>query len=104
VTATRRGWSEADVLALPVVVDLPTAGDVLEIGRSRVYEMARTGELPTLRLGTRYKVTRRQLLEMLGIDASEAGPTRPPAADTNHLVATTTTERTDYARRRLQER
>ena len=49
-----REWSEAEVLALPVSVDLQTAGSVLGYGRSRTYEAARTGVLETLRLGHRY--------------------------------------------------
>ena len=61
----RRG----ELLALPVSVDLLTAGRALGVGRTTAYELARRGEFPTpvLRLGTRYRVNRADLLRALGV-------------------------------------
>ena len=53
---------------LPTVVDLPTAGRMLGIGRSASYELVRTGDWPTpvLRLGKLIRVPTAPLLELLG--------------------------------------
>ena len=58
------------VRALPAAVDLVTAGRAFGVGRTKAHELARAGEWPTplLRLGTRYRVRRSDLLELLGID------------------------------------
>lgn len=63
------------VLALPAVVDLPTAARALGVGRTAAYELVRTGEWPTpvLRLGRLIKVPSAPLLELLGLAT-------PPAA------------------------
>lgn len=59
-----------EVRALPAAVDLVTAGRALGIGRTKSHEMARAGEFPVplLRLGTRYRVRRADLLALLGIE------------------------------------
>jgi hypothetical protein len=59
-----------EALALPVVVDLVTAGRAWGWSRSRVYEHHSAGELPfpVVTIGGRYKVTREALLTSLGID------------------------------------
>jgi hypothetical protein len=43
---------------LPPVVDLATAGRALGIGRTKAYELARSGEFPcrVLRIGSSYRV------------------------------------------------
>jgi predicted DNA-binding transcriptional regulator AlpA len=53
---------------LSTVVDLPTAGRMLGIGRSAAYELVRAGEWPTpvLRLGRLIRVPTAPLLELLG--------------------------------------
>ncbi|MGH2702945.1 MAG: hypothetical protein ACRDJ2_14380 [Actinomycetota bacterium] len=59
-----------DLLDLPPVVDLPTAAEVLGLGRSCAYELVRTGHWPTpvLRLGRLIKVPSMPLLELLGVE------------------------------------
>lgn len=42
----RRALSLADVLALPAVTDLVTAGHALGLGRTKAYELARAGRFP----------------------------------------------------------
>jgi hypothetical protein len=69
-----------EVLSLPVVVDVPTAGRALGIGSTLAYELAKAGRLgvPVLKVGRLYKVPRAGLLEVLGIpDMREAGVDAP---------------------------
>jgi excisionase family DNA binding protein len=74
------GMSRAELLALPVTVDIGTAARALGLGRSTGYELARRGEFPCriLRLGSSYRVPTAELLRVLGI-AQDGGST-PPAA------------------------
>jgi predicted DNA-binding transcriptional regulator AlpA len=64
------GPSRAELLALPVTVDVPTAAWALGLGRSTAYELARCGEFPcrVLRVGRSYRVPTADLLRVLGID------------------------------------
>jgi hypothetical protein len=70
-----------EVLALPVVVDVPTAGRVYGIGQRHAYELARRDEfpVPVLRLGRLLRVRRADLLADLALDSSEAEPPTGPA-------------------------
>jgi predicted DNA-binding transcriptional regulator AlpA len=65
-----RQWSAEEVLALPVVVDLVTAGSVCGMGRSAAYEQARAGTfpVPVLRIGCRYRVVTAHIVNLLGLD------------------------------------
>jgi len=56
----------ADIADLPTV-DVPTAGQVLGIGRDASYAAAARGEIPTLRLGRSLRVPVPKLLELLGV-------------------------------------
>lgn len=63
------GLSRAELLALPVAVDVETAGRALSLKRSTAYALAKRGEFPvrTLRAGRSYRVVTAELLELLGI-------------------------------------
>jgi hypothetical protein len=65
-----------DVRAMPVVVDLTTAGKVFGLGRDLSVVLAETGEFPTpvLRLGRRRMVTRAAILAALGIPDAPSNP------------------------------
>lgn len=65
-----RTWTAEEVRALPVTVDLVTAGSVLGLGRAVSYEMNRTGTFPVkvLKLGRRYRVVTADLLNLLGLE------------------------------------
>jgi hypothetical protein len=65
-----------EVLALPVVVDVVTAGRAFGLGRDTAYALARTGEfpVPVLRLGRRLVVTRSALLAALGLEDTASAP------------------------------
>jgi excisionase family DNA binding protein len=71
--------SRAELLALPVTVDIGTAARALGLGRSTAYELARRGDFPcrVLRLGSSYRVPTAELLRVLGIANEDSAP---PAA------------------------
>lgn len=56
-----------ELLALPPVVDVPTAARVLGVSRSQAYELMKTGRWPTpiLHLGRFIKVPSGPLLDLL---------------------------------------
>ena len=72
-----------EVRSLPAVVDLPTAGAVLGIGRTVAYQLARSGSFPTpvIRVGSQLKVPTAYLLALLGLstDPPPALPGQPSA-------------------------
>jgi len=75
------GMTLAELLALPVVVDVTTAARALGLGRSTGYELARCGEFPcrVLRVGRSYRVPTADLLRVLGITPGQRDQA-PPAA------------------------
>jgi hypothetical protein len=62
--------TEAELAALPVSVDLETAGKAFGIGRTKSYELARAGNFPcrVLSVGPKFRVPRTAILEALGLD------------------------------------
>jgi excisionase family DNA binding protein len=48
-----------------LVYDVPEAGKLLGMGRSAAYEAARSGQLPTIKIGGRYKVPKAALHRLL---------------------------------------
>lgn len=73
-TASVRGMSESEVLALPVMVSLDIANRVVLVGRTTGFQLAKTGKYPVKvhRLGNQYRVSRADLLRFLGIEAPSA--------------------------------
>jgi len=71
----RRVWTEAEVRALGVTTTLTTAASVLQIGRTKAYELARAREfpVPVIEAGSRFVVPVKPLLAALRLDA-EARP------------------------------
>jgi hypothetical protein len=55
-----------DELRTRTTIDVPTASEVLGIGRRQGYAAAKAGSIPTLRLGGRLLVPVPKLLQMLG--------------------------------------
>jgi len=76
-----KGMSLAEMLALPLMVDVSTAARALGLSRSTGYELARRGEFPcrVLHVGGSYRVPTAELLRVLGIDLSELSPRFPAA-------------------------
>lgn len=58
-----------ELRALPVAVDVVTAGRALGLSRTTAYAMAKRGEFPVplLRLGAQYKAKRADLMSLLGV-------------------------------------
>jgi hypothetical protein len=67
--ASMDGMTRAELLALPVMVDLVTAAKALGIGRTRAFELVRRGgfPVPVLRVGHTYRVPTAALLQLVGI-------------------------------------
>ncbi|TMR23803.1 DNA-binding protein [Actinomadura geliboluensis] len=61
---------------LPAVIDLVTAGRALGVGRTKSYELARTGHFPcpVLRVGRSYLVPTAGLLTLLGLNDTAGQP------------------------------
>jgi excisionase family DNA binding protein len=78
------GLTCAELLALPVTVDVTTAARALGLGRSTAYELARRDEFPcrVLRIGSSYRIPTADLLRVLGIEppTPQQRPAPPPAA------------------------
>lgn len=56
-----------ELLALPPVLDVPTAAAVLGVGRTLAYELVRTGQWPSpvLRMGRLVKIPSAPLVRLL---------------------------------------
>ena len=76
-----KGMTLAELLALPLMVDVSTAARALGLSRSTGYELARRGDFPcrVLHVGSSYRVPTAELLRVLGIDLSELSPRFPAA-------------------------
>ena len=72
-----------------LVYTVTEAAELLGLGRSTAYELAATGELPTVRLGRRLMVTRPALTALLGFEP----PLPYELDDAQHRVATATPRR-----------
>ena len=77
----RAGMTLAELLAMPVTVDIGTAARALGLGRSTGYELARRGEFPcrVLHVGSSYRVPTVELMRLLGVDPGELQITLPAA-------------------------
>lgn len=75
-----------EVLRLPAMVDLITAARTLGIGRSKAYELARTGklmedpEVRVLKIGEKFKVSTTELHRAINLDAEAAQRHNAPDA------------------------
>lgn len=62
-----------DTASLPPTLTIEECASVLRLSRGSAYEAARTGQIPTIRIGRRLLVPRAMLLRMLGEDVPAAG-------------------------------
>ena len=71
----------AELLALPVSVDLATAGRAFGLGRTKAFELAKQNQFPcrVLKVGEKYRVPRSAIFETLGLDPSVATEPLPAA-------------------------
>ena len=64
-----------------LTLTIPEAARLLGIGRTKCFEMARSGELPgVLRFGRAYRVSKPILLRWLGVEPGAEGQERRPPA------------------------
>jgi hypothetical protein len=77
-----REMTDAEARALPVSVDVETAGRAWDMGRPKSYELARQGKFPcrVVTVGPKYRVPKSALLEALGIVPAGAQVTAGDAA------------------------
>jgi len=68
--AERVIWTAEKVRELGLVTNLETAGQILGMGRSKAYEMARYDEfpVPVMRAGRKYTVSVTAILKYLGVE------------------------------------
>lgn len=61
-------WTHEAVRALGMTTDIETAASILGIGRTKAYELAKSGNFPVkvLRIGHRYVVPVPAILQLLG--------------------------------------
>jgi excisionase family DNA binding protein len=76
-----KGMTLAELLSLPLMINVSTAARALGLSRSTGYELARRGEFPcrVLHVGSSYRVPTAELLRVLGIDLGELSPRFPAA-------------------------
>jgi hypothetical protein len=81
-------WDE--LRQLPSAVDLKTAGRALGIGRSKIYEMAKKGELQqtvrVLKLGRAYRVVTADLYRVLGVSIDSGSVTSAGSPTDLHVA------------------
>ena len=53
---------------MPDVMTVPEAAQVLRLGRNTAYDLARTGAIPTIKLGRRLLVPKHGLLRLLAVE------------------------------------
>lgn len=68
MTQTHRTPPIVDELRAVPTVPVETSARVLGISRAYAYALARSGELPTIKVGRRIRVRSRYLLDLIGED------------------------------------
>jgi excisionase family DNA binding protein len=71
-----------DLAALPAVLNVEQAAEVLDLSRTAAYELIRSGEWPTpvFRLGRLIRIPTAPVMRLLGLEPGEAsnhGPVNP---------------------------
>lgn len=98
---TAKVWTRAEVEALGVRTDVPTAGEILGgLCRDESYRAVKRGKfpVPVLRVGRRMVVPVRPILQLLGLDSDTATGGTSPEAPPVH--AADPAPGNDYARHR----
>jgi hypothetical protein len=69
----------AAIFARPTT-SVPLAGKLLGIGYTRAYQSAKSGEIPTIKLGRKIVVPTAKLRELLGLPASGDSASADPGS------------------------
>ena len=77
-----RTLTAREIAELPAVVDAVTAGRLLGIGRTRTYQLLRTGRfpVPVFRVGARWRVPTAGICRLLGLAYPPRGDVPAPPA------------------------
>jgi hypothetical protein len=87
---TRRVWTPAEVIALGVRTDVPTAGEILAgLCRDEAYRSVKRGDfpVPVLKVGRHLVVPVAPILELLGITPDNQPPSGPAARNPSLTLA-----------------
>ena len=73
--------SRDELLQLPAMIDLATAARALGVGRTKAYDLAKSGDFPcpVLRIGTSYRVRTADLLKLVGVERQQPDREDRPA-------------------------
>jgi hypothetical protein len=68
--STDRAWTIESIRGLGMTTDVETAASILGFGRTKAYELAKSGDFPVrlLRIGRRYVVPVPAILRLLGAE------------------------------------
>ena len=82
VAVKKLEMSEEELLALPVSVDITTAGRAFGLGRTKAFELVRADEFPcrVIRVGPKFRVPRAEIFRALGIEPDSAAASADDAA------------------------
>ena len=82
--STARAPSLADFTSDTLTVE--EAGRVLRIGRASAYTAARSGDLPTIKIGRSLRVSKHALAAMLGLNGETPRTSLPGARETSKIA------------------
>jgi hypothetical protein len=83
-------WTPAEVIALGVRTDVPTAGEILAgLCRDEAYRSVKRGDfpVPVLKVGRHLVVPVAPILELLGIKPDDQPPSRSASRDASLAIA-----------------
>lgn len=90
VPPSRRVWTPAEVIALGVRTDVPTAGEILAgLCRDEAYRSVKRGDfpVPVVKVGRHLVVPVAPILELLGIKPGDQPPSGPVARNPSLALA-----------------
>ena len=88
--STRRVWTPAEVVALGVRTDVPTAGEILAgLCRDEAYRSVKRGDfpVPVVKVGRHLVVPVAPILELLGIKSDDQPPSGQASRDASFAIA-----------------
>jgi hypothetical protein len=83
-------WTPAEVVALGVRTDVPTAGEILAgLCRDEAYRSVKRGDfpVPVVKVGRHLAVPVAPILELLGIKPGDQPPSGPVSGDARLAIA-----------------
>ena len=87
---TRRVWTPAEVIAIGVRTDVPTAGEILAgLCRDEAYRSVKRGDfpVPVVKVGRHLVVPVAPILELLGIKSDDQPPSGQASRDASFAIA-----------------